>query len=283
MNPSVSRTKHIAEQDAIRINMGTMYKCPNCGAEMDKDAAKCPFCGYINEAGAEKQYMEKLDDVRQKLDVVDEEAAAEYGKGYKKIVRIIVITVVVLIVLTILGFCAYRYLDNVVYDTGNASADEALKEMSWQREYYPKFDELYDAGRYEELVRLFYSDETVDHTLWEYKHYGFTNQYSTYVNTRDRLKEVDANGWTRSDAATVMMYTFTYYYELYSTGYDKLSDEEIANLEPAREYMIGVIHDRLGYTDADMEALKDRVLNEYGNIEYDKCVAVVKKDMSRYK
>ncbi len=263
--------------------MSTMYKCPNCGAEMDKDAAKCPFCGYINEAGAEKQYMEKLDDVRMQLDNVDEEAAAEYGKGYKKIVRIIIITVAILVGLSIVGTLLYTYLEKKVLSVGNASAEDTLKEMSWQKEYYAKFDELYDAGRYDELVELFYSDETVDHNLWEYKHYRFADLYFTYYNTRDRLKDVDEKGWTKSDATTVMMYTFTYYYELYNSGYDKLKEEEIANLEPAREYMISVIHDRLGYTDADMEALRDRVLNEYGNIEYDKCEAVVKKDMSQYK
>lgn len=263
--------------------MNKTYKCPNCGADMDINEPKCPHCGYINETGAEARYMEKLDDVRQRLDTVDEEAAAEYGKGYKKIVRIIVITVAVLIVLTVLGFFAYRYLDKVVYSTGNATAEDALKEMSWQKEYFAKFDELYDAGKYEELVRLFYSEETTDHSLWEYRHYRFADLYFTYVNTRDKLKDVDAKGWNKADAASVMMYTFTYYYELYKTGYDKLSEEEITNLMPAREYMVGVIHDRLGYSDADMEALRDKVINEYGNIEYDKCKNVVEKDMSQYK
>ena len=263
--------------------MNTTYKCPNCGADMDINEPKCPHCGYINETGAEARYMEKLDDVRQRLDTVDEEAAAEYGKGYKKIVRIIIITVAVMIVLTILGVFAYRYLDRVVYDTGNASAEEALKEMSWQKEYYARFDELYDAGKYDELVGLFYSDETVDHTLWEYKHYRFANLYFTYVNTRRKLNDVDKNGWDKATATSVMLDTFTYYYELYKTGYDKLDEEEMANLEPAREYMVSVVHDRLGYTDADMEALRDKVLNEYGNIDYDKCEDVVKKDMSKYK
>ena len=263
--------------------MSSMYKCPNCGAEMDKKEPKCPFCGYINEEGAEKQYMEKLDDVRERLDNVDEEAAAEYGRSYKKMIRIIVITVVVLAILTAIGFGLYRVVENKVMERGNASGEDALKEMTWQKENFPKFDELYEAEKYDELTDLFYGPECEGHSLYDYKHYDFLRLYLYYQETRHRIERVDDIGWTETDANLVMLDSFTLYYELYKSGYEKLDPDEIERIEPVREYMAGIIHDRFGYTDEDMERLRKRVLNDYDNIEYDRCAKVVKEDIGQYK
>ena len=50
--------------------------CTSCGASFDKDEPKCPYCGTLNPYGAEKEYKEKLEDIREKLDVVDDIAKA---------------------------------------------------------------------------------------------------------------------------------------------------------------------------------------------------------------
>ena len=38
--------------------------CPNCGAPIEKDSVKCPYCGYINEEGAEKKFQEDLSEIK---------------------------------------------------------------------------------------------------------------------------------------------------------------------------------------------------------------------------
>ena len=44
-----------------------MIICPNCGAEIENDVTKCPYCGYINVEGAEKKYFDELDDIKEDL------------------------------------------------------------------------------------------------------------------------------------------------------------------------------------------------------------------------
>lgn len=264
--------------------MSTTYKCPNCGATMDINEPKCPHCGYINETGAEAQYMDKLDDVRKRLDNVDEEAAAGYGKNYLKIVKTIAITMAVLIVLA-LGYLALsRYIESKIRDNGNATGDDLLKEMSWQRENFPKYDELYETGDYDALVEAVFNDETTSHDVWQWKHYNFARKYYDYIQIKDMLDKIDRDGWNEYFAKTITYYCFYYYYDNYLTNTaDKVSEEEAEILKPNVEYINNVLHERLGYTDEDMVELKDKVTSEYGNVMYDKCEKIAVKNMKNYK
>lgn len=79
--------------------------CINCGAEINASDTKCPYCGYINEEGAEKAYMDRLNDIRNDLDSVDEEAAAEYGKDYGRVLKLILITLAVLLAVPGITLC----------------------------------------------------------------------------------------------------------------------------------------------------------------------------------
>lgn len=264
--------------------MNNIYKCPNCGAEMDISEPKCPHCGYINETGAEAQYMNKLDDVRQRLDNVDEEAAAGYGKNYLKLVKIIVKTLVIMIILAVVYLLVARHIENKIRDTGNALGDDMLKEMSWQRDNFPIYDEIYESGDYDKLVATIFSDETSSHNVWEWKHYNFARKYQDYLQVKETLEKIESEGWSDYYAKNLTYYCFYYYYENYKTNsVDKVAEEEEEILKPYVEYIIDVLHNRLGYTDADMEELKDKVTSEYGNVQYDKCEKIALKYKSKYK
>lgn len=49
--------------------------CNSCRAQFDNDEPKCPYYGTMNYDGAEKEYLEKLEDVREDM----EEAYEEMG------------------------------------------------------------------------------------------------------------------------------------------------------------------------------------------------------------
>lgn len=42
--------------------------CSGCGAEYDATLPKCPYCDIINYSGAEAEYLNKLDDVREDME-----------------------------------------------------------------------------------------------------------------------------------------------------------------------------------------------------------------------
>ena len=62
------------------------HKCPNCGAKIDKLDASCPYCGYINVEGAEKKYMDELEEAYASGDINKEqyEAALKEGEDIRK-------------------------------------------------------------------------------------------------------------------------------------------------------------------------------------------------------
>ena len=49
-----------------------MY-CSNCGAEINEKDAYCPYCGVMNARAAEREYMEKLEDIREDTERLGEE------------------------------------------------------------------------------------------------------------------------------------------------------------------------------------------------------------------
>ncbi len=258
--------------------MKNTYKCPNCGATMEKYSSQCPFCGYINEEGAERQYMENLDKVRKKLDVVDEEAAEEYKKSYKKPFIIIVVTLLVFAALATAYFLLESFAQKTIRSRSNASSEDMLKEMTWQRENFPRYDSLYEAGRYDELLEAVYAD--YEHDTYKWEHMDFVYVYGRYLDTLNLLADVDKSGWNEYAAYTATYNCMFFYYGNYA---EELDEEEIEILKPCRDEMSTVIKERLRFTEDELEELKDEVINQYGNIEYDKCKKIAKKYYDRYR
>ena len=70
--------------------MGKIAACESCGAEFDDDLPKCPYCGFVNLKGAEKEYMKKLEDFREDMGVDDvpleelKDTFQKQGKRLKK-------------------------------------------------------------------------------------------------------------------------------------------------------------------------------------------------------
>ena len=57
--------------------------CPSCGGEHADWARICPYCGSVNEQVDEEVYLAHLEEMRRKLDNVDEEAETVYETTVK--------------------------------------------------------------------------------------------------------------------------------------------------------------------------------------------------------
>ncbi len=149
---------------------GEMYReiiCPNCGAAFDPREPKCPFCGYIYAQGAERKFMRDLEATRQELDHVDDEARENYKAEWKK--SGLSVTKKVLIVLLAVGILAGAFA-LAEYRSYQDKRDYA-KEMVWQHEHFPELDELYEAGKTDELIEKIYEYGAEDHDVWSWEHY----------------------------------------------------------------------------------------------------------------
>ncbi|MBO4845273.1 MAG: zinc ribbon domain-containing protein [Lachnospiraceae bacterium] len=262
--------------------MSKMIKCPNCGADIDETLSKCPYCGYINIEGAEDQYMDKLEDVRSKLDVVDDEARDEYKKGLFKPLKVIIIVSVIVFVIFCAGLLLSARIDKINKDSSTHTGEDTLAEMKWEKEHYALYDELLESGEYDELVETIYQDRNEGHTVHRWDHYNFYTYYVYCKETEETLEKVDKEGWNNY-ASTIVTYDCLYYIYMLDDEDTGLNDEDRERIVPCAEYMHTIFTDRLGYDDEQIDELKKRVLNEYGNMDYDKVKEVAEENQNKYK
>ncbi len=143
--------------------------CPKCGAEYDPSNAKCPYCGYIHEEGAEKKFLNDLEQKRQELDKVDDQARLDYKNEWKRdgksVLRRILIVAAVLAALIILAVVVQKANDPFGDDR------DYVQEMVWQNEHFPEFDKLYEEGKTKELIELLHKYGAEGHDVWDWAHY----------------------------------------------------------------------------------------------------------------
>lgn len=86
--------------------MGRLIVCSNCGKEFDENLEKCPSCGSTNPKGAERAYLNRLEDVREDMEELDDAPRAELERTIKKQGRLI--KRVVLAVMAVTALLAER-------------------------------------------------------------------------------------------------------------------------------------------------------------------------------
>jgi hypothetical protein len=143
-------------------------ECPNCGATFEAREPKCPYCGHINPAGAEAKFLRDLEGTRKKLDKVDDEARSGYGaevkRGAGSVVKIAVIAAVIIAVLA----GVIHIMNNTIFDYGFKG--DYAEELTWEHEAFEEYDELYEAGKYEELMERI-AEDGEDHDVWNWENY----------------------------------------------------------------------------------------------------------------
>ena len=141
--------------------------CPKCGAVYAVTEAKCPYCGYIHEEGAERKFFGKLEETRRTLDRGDEEARAEYHAEFRKnsgaAAKRILIGAAILA--GIVGL--FVYSEHAMFRDDR----DYSKEMVWQHEHFPELDRLYEEESYEELDALLRQYSADGHDVWDWDHY----------------------------------------------------------------------------------------------------------------
>lgn len=150
--------------------------CPNCGGDFADWAPKCPYCGNMNYQGAEKQYMERLETLRQDMGELPEQSKAHYRKGIgdslKKLLRPLAVLVLAVAALVALGMAWERHQEK-------KSEERSIRLHAWERENFPRLDQWYEAGEYDKILdfdsRLW--EEDSEFSLYTWEHYTFVGEY----------------------------------------------------------------------------------------------------------
>ena len=230
-----------------------MIKCPNCGAEIDSNLAKCPYCGYINIHGAEKKYLDNLEDIRENLEAVKEEPVKALKEGVSKGTKVVILTVATLLVLLVA--CTLR----LFYESKDKpklflSAEDEAYASAYRIIAGEQLSAAYDDKDIEQMAAIFdkaYSEDRV--SLWGDPHYETAYAASCYMKLKKCLPNLDKDKISKHEAEEITYYCFYFYYRAYGEDgkdlFDSIRDEEI----------MPIITDRLGFSIEDMENFRDKV------------------------
>lgn len=139
------------------------YICSSCGAEIDDNLPKCPYCDTMIPKGAEAEYMEKLYDIQEDMEELKEvpfetlkEEARHQGKRMGKIV---VITLVIAAIFAVIFFWQEKR-----YERDNT------EDYIWGQKNFPIMSELYENGDYEQLMELYEKALMEERPVWNWEY-----------------------------------------------------------------------------------------------------------------
>ncbi len=247
---------------------GKMMKCSYCGGEFDEMLAKCPFCNSTSIKGAQAEYMDKLEDVREDLEQLTElpmeEVTKEARKG-RKLATIAVLTAVAVLVL----------LGAFVLIMQTIGKRDVKADLVWQMENYPKLDALYEEGDLQGLVEWYDRSYEENLPIQDWEHYWFLTNLSGYLWVSDTVETKSG-----TDSYTTHEYEDILYYGLkirFDKGESLISAEEREKLEPYAEIITAEMNRIYDISPEDMQAFEKEAKENYGRISWDTCEKYVEK------
>lgn len=167
--------------------MSNMIKCSGCGAEIDKNVDKCPYCEEINYIGAEKKYMGELDEIKDSLaDLGSEslkEARSEISDAMKSIKITLSIIAIVILVTGGIFFISYKSKTDEDIITTSSDNDKYKEAVIWIADNEANLNKLYEEERYDEILAIEEQAGGYNNAgLTYWKHYEFMEYYKLYAD-----------------------------------------------------------------------------------------------------
>ena len=117
-----------------------MITCRECGAPIEELAERCPYCGAINELGAEHKYMQDMydlkDDLKEVGNIPSEEIKAEVKSNVHFTGKAVAVLLALVLILAAV-FLFLRYSGDIIYSVYNKITDTRMadtrEQMQWER------------------------------------------------------------------------------------------------------------------------------------------------------
>lgn len=156
--------------------------CSSCGAKMKPSLEKCPYCDNTNLPGAELAYMEKLQDIRQDLEGLENVPEQEAKKALRKQSRKL---------LAIGGILAALVVGTLIIGTllEHRVETEHREQILWLREHGMQWDEWYEAEEYEPLINAYKTELEKGSPTWCWEHCDFLSLMEYNMGRIEHLLE----------------------------------------------------------------------------------------------
>lgn len=250
-----------------------LKECPSCGASFDEMLAACPYCGSMNVKGAQAEYMNKLENIREDMEDLKAVPIEETKKELKKQTRFVLIVLGIIAGLLLLlvaweWFFIYREEDR-----------DRQADYIWQQKTFPVLNELYEQEKYEEMMEICYQAYEEDRPISAWEHLEFCSAMELFLDIEET--------WARELAGETL--TNWDYYDLLYAGlrvenYEKsttFSAQEKEKLAPYVEKIRADFKGRWDFTEEDLALFEKEAEENYGYISYETIEEYVDEWMER--
>lgn len=253
-----------------------MIKCKNCGADLEEITPYCPYCGHIVEQAARTHFLDRLRAYSGKMENVGHDMSNVYRKEVKRGVTKAVRMVFVFVFLLFLLFLGTFMLEEVF----RSDPDEVKETISWQREYFPVFDELYEAKEYDQIVKLA-SECVMDpgYSFYEWEHSEFLICYEYYMDCMEG-KAVLVKEDAKEHEITHYLYGALKIVFHDITSYQEMTEEEKEQLLLWKGDAEQFLEQHLRVSKEDRAAMEAEIEKE-GYLSYDYCEKKAKELMKK--
>lgn len=260
-----------------KVNNGEVV-CRNCNGVFHIDEPKCPYCGVINPAGAEKEYMEKLYDIKEDTEDLAEVARDEVEEGLKHhSKRIIKFVAIALFIVAAILILFNRFINN--------EEDMAVREYrareAFRENYFGQLNKLYDEEKDDELLEYSFSliEEPGYDAIYNWEHYGYLDAYYAYTDMKmceelyKKSGELDDLAFAVYSAIDLTRDTYTPYRP--ETSY---TERDLEKIEGFREYAEDFLNKNLDMTTEELDHWVSELKGDKGYIEINALIKRLKED-----
>lgn len=240
---------------------GKVVECSSCGAQFDEMLPKCPYCASMSIKGAQAEYMEKLEDVRESMEDLAAVPMQETKKEFKKQTKFVLIVVGV-----ILGLLLCFVLVELIFGYRSEKRDRQA-DYAWQQENFPILNELYEQENYEEMVEIYVNAYKENKPVGAWEHYEFGAAMEMFLDIEDT--------WAREQAGEEL--TKWDYHDLLYMGFrvdnyeesSAYTTEEKERMAPYIERVRADFETRWQFSEEELEEFEKEAEKNYGYISYD--------------
>ena len=255
-----------------------MVRCPNCGAMYEEGLLHCPYCRSVDDYQDESEYLEDLDELKDKMEDMHEDVLREHNRNqtteaardFKKI--LMRVGFVALIILLLVGIATF--FDKVVAgNSEQARREEQKEEYLWKQENFSKLDELYEKGDYEGLVE--FAENTDNIGIYDWEHYPLIDglQILKYIpSDLAMVEELERENKTDSDHyRDSLAFLFRDELELLYFDHRKADEKDIEIINGMSGEYIRDLETRFALTPEELETLEKKAAQDMGEFYLSEC------------
>lgn len=252
-----------------------MY-CRNCGAPLKVTDAKCPYCGTLNPIGAEAEYMEKLENLRENTEDLEDYVPEEFSRNLKHhskyALRIFfrVIGISLTIFLIIFGVSRFQ---------NHRERKQLQKEIAFRQEYFPSLDELYALGDdqkvYHYLGELYEKDGS--EALYRWEHEAFYYYYGQYLTVNLLKEAMDREMYSDGDLYAGFYAAMSLSCEgVMTSDYERMSEAELEEIEGFQQESMELLTQKLHLSQEEVRQAYEECCED-GFLSYKLCRKYIEK------